>query len=195
MSLKAFLMGLFLALFFSTSFALPDRAEMDGLTDVQKAEILKKIAEAKQSPITEATEKVDKVTATAQAWVGIGTQIGTGLASTAKELGIAANEFVQTPVGKWTAAIIIWKLIGNAIVHIGFGAFVFCVVLPAWIIFWRKRIGGYYRTPTDKTWAWGFFRCYETQINTKVIDGELVAVMLIGAFLISLVGLVTIFTL
>ena len=191
MGLKAFLTGLFLALFLSTSFAINDTADMGGLSDAQKAEILKQIALQKDG----SSGDVGRVTATAQAWVGIGAQIGSGLASTAKELGIAANEFVKTPVGKWTAAILIWKLIGNAMVHILFGVFILMVVLPSWFVFWRKRIGGYTRTPTDKTWAWGLFRCYYTEINTRGIDSEWTAVMIIGAVIISVAGLTTIFTL
>ena len=56
-----------------------------------------------------------------QQWVDLGTAIGSGLASTARELGVAANDFVKTPVGKLTAGLIVWHFVGGTIIHIAFG--------------------------------------------------------------------------
>lgn len=71
-------------------------------------------------------------------WVDIGTEIGAGLASTAKELGIAANDFVKTPVGKLTAAIIVWHFMGSSIIHIMFGSLWLLVVGTVWYFLYRR---------------------------------------------------------
>src|SRR4051812_40589099 len=89
------------------------------LTDQQKAELqleaTKKIVDNPPGVISaSAPEKVKE-------WVDIGTAIGSGLASSAKELGIAANEFANTPVGKFTVFMIAWHFIGQDFVSIAFG--------------------------------------------------------------------------
>lgn len=107
-------------------------AGFESLTPSQQASILKDIADtaektaASQGPIAIA-QKTDESIEAAKKWVGIGTAIGSGLASTAKELGMVANDFVKTPVGTLAAGILIWKFIGKDILQI-FGG------LTVWII-------------------------------------------------------------
>lgn len=94
----------------------------DKLTDVQKAEINRQVAlaaEAQTSP-TLNVERVDE-------YVALGERIGKMMGGAAKEVGVAVNTFVETPVGKWTMAMIIWKFMGNAILH-AFGGVVILIV-------------------------------------------------------------------
>lgn len=90
-----------------------------GLTDEQKADLSAQAAKmvadnaSGATPSTKAKEF--------QQWVDLGTAIGSGLASTARELGVAANDFVKTPVGKLTAGLIVWHFVGSTLIHIGFG--------------------------------------------------------------------------
>lgn len=93
-----------------------------GLTDAQKAELIKQ-AEAMKSqskPEAQLVEKVDK-------WVDVGEKVGKMMGGAAKEVGIAVNEFVKTPVGLMTASIILWSYMGSMIIHVVAGAIFFVV--------------------------------------------------------------------
>lgn len=97
---------------FSQTASAEVQIDTRGLTDAQKAELVKQ-AEAMKSTIAqeETTEKIDK-------WVNVGERIGKMMGGAAKEVGIAVNDFVKTPVGQMTAALIIWNYIGSALVHV-----------------------------------------------------------------------------
>lgn len=97
-------------------------AGFNSLTDQQKAEVIKSVADQKLK--TESTSTQAETVDTAQKWVNLGASIGKGLASSAKELGIAVNDFAKTSVGQWTMFLIIFSVIGNDIIHIGVGLIV-----------------------------------------------------------------------
>lgn len=92
-------------------------AGFKNLSESQKAEIVKIVADKaadKTSSSQTTAVKVDE-------WLTVGERIGKGLGGAAKELGVAVNEFANTPVGKLTAFIIVWKFMGSMVVHIAFG--------------------------------------------------------------------------
>lgn len=99
-------------------------AGFNDLTTQQQAEILKMVADKKQTAIevVAAAPVVDQ----AQKWVDLGGSIGKGLASTARELGVAVNDFSQTSIGKWTMFLIVFKIMGSTIIHI-FGGLIFLI--------------------------------------------------------------------
>lgn len=51
----------------------------------------------------------------AQEWAKVGENIAGAVAATAKALSIEANEFIKTPVGKWTFFFLFWYLVGKKI--------------------------------------------------------------------------------
>jgi hypothetical protein len=87
-------------------------AGFDKLTTSQQAAIIKQVTDTANRP------GVDSYADEAEKWVNIGSHLGKGLAATAKELGVAVNDFVQTPVGQVASALIIWKLIGREMMHV-----------------------------------------------------------------------------
>lgn len=93
-----------------------------GLTDAQKAELVKQAEAMKMTSTPEAqlVEKVDK-------WVDVGEKVGKMMGGAAKEVGIAVNDFVKTPVGLMTAGIILWNYMGGMIIHVVAGAIFFVV--------------------------------------------------------------------
>jgi hypothetical protein len=97
------------------------QAGFGDLTEQQQAEIIKAVAD-KKAQATEVTT-VDE----AQKWVNLGASIGKGLAGSAKELGIAVNDFAQTDVGKITTLLIIYQVIGEDLVDIA-GGLLFIIV-------------------------------------------------------------------
>ena len=82
------------------------RAGFDKLSETEKAAIIQQIAEKNSNnvPIVGniTPEKLDQFAQT-------GANIGKGLAAAAKEIGVAVNEFVQTPVGILTVGLIAWQ--------------------------------------------------------------------------------------
>lgn len=71
-------------------------------------------------------------------WVEIGQGIGSGLGAAARELGVVANEFAQTPVGMLTIGIIVWKVMGGDIVQLLVGTAWFIGATSIWFYFYRK---------------------------------------------------------
>jgi hypothetical protein len=116
-------------------------AGFDDLTEAQKAEVLKtiadKVAASKVAPtVIEAVSTPKKV----GEWLDVGTKIGQMMGGAAKELGIAVNDFVKTPVGQWTMAIIIWKFMGGALVHVFGGLLLLAVCLTViWLVARTQR--------------------------------------------------------
>lgn len=97
-----------------------DAAGFDKLTDVQKLAVIKSVAEqaavATSAPVV-SEKTIDQI----DRWTTVGANLGKGLAATAKELGVAVNDFANTPIGKIATFLIIWHIMGTAVVHI-FGA-------------------------------------------------------------------------
>ena len=107
----------------------------DKLSETQRAEIRKQVAVAAEAqgsaPILD-VKKVDE-------YVALGERIGKMMGGAAKELGVAVNTFAETPVGKWTMAMIVWKFMGNAIIHV-FGGVLILVVGFTYIgVLMRRR--------------------------------------------------------
>lgn len=135
-----------LALILSLTFVAPIFAESQTtittagkLSEEQQATLAAQAAKMVADNATNASGVVSPSTAqNVKQWVDVGTAIGAGLASTARELGIAANDFVKTPVGKLTAGIIIWHFMGSSLVHIVFGLLWLIALIPVWIVLYRR---------------------------------------------------------
>ncbi len=124
--------------FASTSFAgiSSDDIDLRGLSEVDKAAI---VAAAEKARVANAAGPAITPKA-AQEWAEFGAQIGKGLAATAKELGIAANEILTTPVGMLTAGLLVWHFAGEDLVGIMFGIGWLLVFCPVWIVMYRRLI-------------------------------------------------------
>lgn len=110
-------------------------AGFDKLNSADQAAIIKTIADqAAQNAVQNKVKTVDEATK----WVNLGQSLGASVAATAKELGVAANDFVQTPVGQIASAVIIWKLIGRELVHV-FGSIVFLIAGISIVTYLMKR--------------------------------------------------------
>lgn len=116
--------------------AAPSSLDLSGLGEEEQLALRQKLVELKktQSASGMSIPSVDKLSE----WASLGQQFGAGLAQTAKELGVTANEFVNTPVGRTVAAIIVWKLMGSAILHIVGGAIFFVVAMTIWWTAWHR---------------------------------------------------------
>jgi hypothetical protein len=95
------------------------------LSEAEKAEVIKMVADKAASkdasvPAALTEDKVEK-------WVKIGSNIGQGLAGAAKEVGVAVNDFSQTPVGQLTMLLIVWHMIGAQLIHVLGGILIWIV--------------------------------------------------------------------
>lgn len=95
-----------------------DSVGWNKLTEPQKAEILKNITDkvvATQTAQIAATDLSNP--AKLNEWVDLGKNIGLAFGGAAHELGIAANDFVKTPVGLLTIGLIVWHFMGSMLLH------------------------------------------------------------------------------
>lgn len=71
-------------------------------------------------------------------WVGIGKEVGEAVNSSLQAITTQSNNFAQTGVGRLTVAIVIWKVIGDQVVHIFGGIVELLIFLPIWIWSYRR---------------------------------------------------------
>lgn len=164
------------------------------ITQYSTAEELQRVQKVCSSP----TENSSKVTPeTVREWGSLGKEFSTTVVDTAKELGIAVNEFLYTPVGFLIAFYFMWDMIGGILVGIPLLIFIW------WLYFRVCRI----LTKPQQTvefeyvpYIWGLFSLKRVKniqyIQNRSIDKWGVAWVLLGAaaaFLSSIVIGVLIF--
>jgi len=77
----------------------------------------------------------------ASQWIGLGREVGEAVNSGVTALTDQAAKFADTRAGKWTIAIIVWRVVGaqlmGYVAHIGIGLFIF--VIGSVAILWSYR--------------------------------------------------------
>lgn len=104
----------------------------------------------------------EKVRDEVQAWTDLGQNIGRATVGAAKEVGMATNEFAQTPLGIITTSIVVYKLIGEDILSLIFGSLL--ILFGSTLGIYASR-QGYNRTYEYKPIIFGMF-------NYKMIKSE-----------------------
>jgi hypothetical protein len=134
--MNKFIATLMLCAFASVAPAEEVVIRVDGnLTDQQKAELQLAAAKAASTPGEVSVANVEAV----REWVDIGTAIGSGLAASAKELGVAVNDFATSPVGIFTMVLIAWHYVGGELVSIVFGFVWLAFTIPMWLWMYRRQ--------------------------------------------------------
>lgn len=177
-------------------------AGFNKLSETEKANIIKQIAEQaaakKDTPnlvqdlattaaadAKNAPEKVDQ-------WLNIGERIGKMIGGAAKEIGVAVNEFVKTPVGLTAMALIVWHYMGGVIIHFVGGLLVLSVGLGFVVYFARRYRGETIEYDTEKKDVFG--RSVVRKIDRRPMDGEVIFGFLCAAAAVIIAALVTMFT-
>ncbi len=181
-----------LALIVSTSVfaATQTTVDVSKLTAEQKAQINKQVADLSSSP----TNVSATVRQEAEAWSELGANMGKAMVGAAREVGVAANEFSQTSLGKIVVAMVAYKIAGRDILGIVFGSMilVFGYSLALWVaLTTRWSTVKYEYEPV----FWGMFKkqrvlsisTEEDVVTTKVIGAGILLV------LTTIIGLNTIF--
>ena len=116
--MKKLLMSLVLAVASVSSFAA---ISTDGLTEAQRKEIEQSVQKLKSENSGIPTNISANIRKEVSAWAEIGSGVGQAMVAAAKELGMAAATFAETPLGKITVAIVIFNVIGASIAKMVIG--------------------------------------------------------------------------
>jgi hypothetical protein len=90
--------------------------------------------------------------------VSVGRMLGAGIVATAREVGVAVNDFAKSDVGRIVTAVLVWKYIGHDILGVVFGSIVLFAGVPLGLCIARsayiKQINTEYAVAT---YLWGGF--------------------------------------
>lgn len=119
-----------------TSTLLFGQISTSDLTEEQKAEIQMQVARMKSQNknIDQSLPTADKL----KQYAELGQSIGIAFSSTAKELGVAVDDFSKTNVGKLTITLIIWKIAGRDIAHFVGGTCFFLIMITLWTKYFKR---------------------------------------------------------
>lgn len=126
--LLSLVLGVVMTFAFSIQTVNADQITID--TDQLDATTLTQVLQAKKKA-SETKVTVDNV----KEYVTIGKEIGMAIAATCKELSVEVNQFVKTPVGKITMALIVYKVVGEKLWDIVGGTLAWIIIT---IIIWRS---------------------------------------------------------
>lgn len=128
-------------------YALPvntiSKSGWDSLTETQQAALIAQIADNVSQNNTKAQQVVPTLPETVDPkqvddWVTLGEHVGKAFGGAAKELNIAVNDFIKTPVGMLAMILIVWNVIGTTILHV-FGSIIIIIVGFGFLT-WHRRV-------------------------------------------------------
>ena len=187
--------------FISTAQAQDLNNVLSDLTPAQKAELVLKAEELKKAAQDEALKKA-KETAVAvaattpsdlEAYAELGQKYGIAITSVARELGKSIDEIMATDVGRIALFLIIWKVLGDTILSIGFGTVWFSVMLPFWYYIFNRLV----LKSNPETIKYDAAGKITERSRAKFMwteeNGAVAAIMLFVLFLIVISGFVILF--
>lgn len=128
--MKKFISAAILAL--TLALAIPVKAQ-EQVTVPKELLTKDQLDQVRQKQIQEKVQSYGK-------WVGIGHELGTAVNESLTAVTTQANNFAQTPVGKLTAALVIWKVVGHDVMGFIVGSLEIIIILPIWIWSYRKYL-------------------------------------------------------
>ena len=175
----------------STAFAQNQPViDVSKLTPEQVAQINRQVTEMANQP-TNVSANVRKE---AEAWGELGANMGRAMVGAAKEVGVAANEFGQTPLGKVVVFLAVYKIVGQEILGVVIGSLILIVgySVALWLLVTRRWSEVKYEySPV----LWGLLN--RKRVIACKTDNEVAASKLIGAgiltVLTTVIGLNTVF--
>lgn len=156
-------------------------AELTKEQQIAIEQILTNTRDSKPEPPSVQPEDVQK-------WISLGSNIGAGLAASAKELGVAASEFANTGTGKLVVWIIVWKTIGSSIAHILAGILILFTGLLSVIIMMNKRRRIEIKYDKERTNIFGNYPIIST-IKDE-IEGEFIGGMCVYIGMVIVISMI-----
>jgi len=107
---------------------------------LSKAQIAELAAKAEEMGATSPANVSATVRKEAEAWGDMGANMGKAMVGAAKEVGVAANDFAVTPLGRVTVAIVAYKIIGRDVIKIVIGSVILFLgwTLGIWILLTKR---------------------------------------------------------
>ena len=176
--MKKFLMAA--ALVFSTTamaLAQPNPVDMTGLSKDQLLQLAQQAEDMKKhskDPVNISAQVRNEATA----WADLGANMGKAMVGAAKEVGIAANEFASTDLGKITVGLVAYKLVGKELLSMTMGVIIvlFGLTVSVWMLTTRRWSDVKYEYVPM---LWGAYQ--RRRVITSETSGDVVAGKLIGA--------------
>lgn len=125
-------------LFLAIIFAVPAHANVPDVSNLSKEDIIKLQAQI------DAQERIDNtksLPSQLNEWAQLGQNIGQGLVGAAKEMGVAANDFAQTAIGKTVIVMLIWKFFGKSVILFTMLFLIPFVIAPLVITSIKRNLG------------------------------------------------------
>lgn len=126
------------------------RQEMKVQCETKKLELAKK-ANTVVAGATDIASQITNPEALTE-WGQVATEFAKALGLAARELGIATNDFLQTPAGMLTASLIIWHVAGESLLGVFIGVPLLIFWLWTCLRLWRKAMIKETHYTTMKTW-------------------------------------------
>lgn len=137
----------YIFLFFVLMFSTPVFAQAVEPQPTPSQELTSEIAKMSDAEKSKALEKIrsgdSPSAARAREWIDIGNGLGAGLAATAEKLGVVANDFAKSPVGKLAMVLIIWNYMGDELLGIAVGFPMLFIGGIMYVYQMRKTYGTY----------------------------------------------------
>jgi hypothetical protein len=155
----------------------------NGLNDSQKAELVKAAEAMKATAPSSTTATVEAV----DRWADVSLKFAKAIGVAAKELGIAANDFLKTPAGMMTAGVIVFQYMGGPIIHVGFGLLILLIGIGT--LTWFNRAATRVDYEYDTT-VKNIFGNYPLKGKIKrAISDDVSAGLLIGYLLVLVISI------
>lgn len=170
---------LFLILVLSFS-VFGQQVDISSLPESERLAIQQKL---QQQPIT---NKVSE-------WTEIGKAVGVAVKETASVLNVEVNNFAQTPVGKLTIFLIIWKLMSTPILGLAICSIVFFICISSIKRIWYSKYKYQYETYPILFGFWTKKKVLSVETVSRLSDGEITMciVCVVAAMLSVIVALVS----
>jgi hypothetical protein len=192
---KLLTLTLLLASFAASAGLNSDSASSAGfnqLTEAQKAEVIKVIAQQAESNKNSSTSVSIPDPEGIERWTKIGTSIASGLGAAAKELNVGVNEFAKSPVGQLTTLLIIWKIMGTQLMHIIGAIFVWIIgFLTIKLAADRLEPENIEYSNTDRN-IFGNFIIVKRHRDS--MSGDAIFELLVGIAIVIIAGIVVLFS-
>lgn len=148
--------------------ALAQKLDLRNLNTEQLAELAVQ-AERMRSPQGQAERLSASVRRETEAWANLGANIGTAVVSAAREVGIAANEFSQTSLGRVVTFVVVYKIMGRDALGVIVGVTVLLFGMCMCIIMTRSHRWG--RVEWEyQPMLWGL--CNRRVVKSLVVDSD-----------------------
>jgi len=126
------------ALVFSSGAFAAVTVDTSGLSEMQKLDLAQQAERMRSTPTVDPNALGALTPERVSDWAQLGKDIALAFTTVAKELGVAADQFLASTTGKVTLALIVWKVAGEDILHVVIGVLFLATFVPMWVYFFRR---------------------------------------------------------